>query len=46
MRMDTEGISINIHDLKKGSFFIQTSKEKVHSIFVLDGGIQVDGKKH
>ena len=45
MRMDTEGISINIHDFKKGSFFIQTSKEKIHSIFVLAGDIQLDGKK-
>ena len=46
MRMDTEGIRINIHDFKKGSFFIQTSKEKIHSIFVLAGDIQLDGKKN
>ena len=46
MRMETEGISINIHDLKEGSFFFQTSKEKVHSIFILDGDIQLEGKKN
>ena len=46
MRMETEGVSINIHVLKKGSLFVGTSKEKVHSIFVLDGEIEIENKKN
>ena len=46
MRMETEGVSINIHVLKKGSLFVGTSKEKVHSLFVLDGEIEIENKKN
>ncbi len=46
MQMETEGLSINIHDLKTGLHFIQTSKDKVHSIFVLDGEIELESKKN
>ena len=44
MQMETEGVRINIHDLKKGLFFAETSKEKIHSIFVLNGGIEIKSK--
>ena len=44
MQMETEGVRINIHDLKKGPFFAETSKEKIHSIFVLNGGIEIKNK--
>ncbi len=46
MQMETEGLSINIHDLKTGLHFIQTSKDKIHSIFVLDGEIELESKKN
>ncbi len=42
MKMETEGVSINMHDIKKGSLFVVTSKEKIHSIFVLSGEIQIE----
>ena len=42
MKMETEGVSINIHDIKKGSLFVDTLNEKIHSIFVLDGEIQIE----
>ena len=42
MKMETEGVSINIHDIKKGSLFVDTSNEKIHSIFVLDGEVQIE----
>ena len=44
MQMETEGVRINIHDLKKGPFFAETSKEKIHSIFGLNGGIEIKSK--
>ena len=45
LQMETEGVSINIHDLKKESLFVDSSKDKVHSIFVLDGEIGIENKK-
>ncbi|RPG60596.1 MAG: hypothetical protein CBD66_005230 [Flavobacteriaceae bacterium TMED206] len=44
--METEGIIINLHDLKNGIHFFNSSKKKVHSIFVLDGRIEVENKKN
>ena len=46
MKMETEGVNINIHEIKKGSRFVETSKERVHSIFVTDGEIQIEGKNN
>ena len=46
MQMETEGVSINIHNFKKGSHFFKSSKDKVHSIFVLDGEIEIENKKN
>jgi len=46
IRMETEGIIINLHDLKNGIHFFNSSKKKVHSIFVLDGRIEVENKKN
>ena len=46
MKMDTEGITIHLLDLKKGSHFFNSSKKKVHSIFVLDGEIELENKKN
>jgi len=46
MRMETEGVNINFHNLKKGSLFIETSKEKVHSIYVLNGEIEIESKRN
>ena len=37
---------MSIHDLKKGSHSIQTSEEKIHSIFVLGGEIELESKKN
>jgi hypothetical protein len=39
-------VSINFHNLKKGSLFIETSKEKVHSIYVLNGEIEIESKRN
>ena len=33
MKMETEGVNINIHEIKKGSLFVETSNERIHSIF-------------
>ena len=46
MKMDTEGITIHLLDLNKGSHFFNSSKKKVHSIFVLDGEIELENKKN
>ena len=46
MKMDTEGITIHLLDLKNGSHFFNSSKKKVHSIFVLDGEIELENKKN
>ena len=46
MQMETEGVSINIHNFKKGLHFFKSSKDKVHSIFVLDGEIEIENKKN
>ena len=46
MKMDTEGITIHLLDLEKGSHFFNSSKKKVHSIFVLDGEIELENKKN
>ncbi len=46
MQMQSEGVNISIHDLKKGSHSIQTSEEKIHSIFVLGGEIELESKKN
>ena len=44
MRMDTEGLIINIHDLKDGSHLFKSTKQKIHSIFILDGEIEIENK--
>ena len=46
MKMDTEGITIHLLDVNKGSHFFNSSKKKVHSIFVLDGEIELENKKN
>ena len=46
MAMETEGITINLHHLKKGLHLVNSSKEKVHSIFVLHGEIDIENKKN
>ena len=46
MRMETEGVNINIHNLKKGSLIVETSKKKVHSIYILDGEIELESKSN
>ena len=46
MQMETEGVNINIHNFKKGSHYFRSSKDKVHSIFVLDGEIEIENKKN
>ena len=46
MQMETEGVSINIHNFKKGSHYFRSSKDKVHSIFVLDGEIEIENIKN
>ena len=46
MVMETEGITINLHHLKKGLHLVNSSKEKIHSIFVLDGEINIENKKN
>ena len=40
MRMDTEGISINEHKLKKGKHTIKISSESIHSLFLLEGSVK------
>ena len=46
MKMETEGITIQLLDLKKGSHFFNASKKNVHSIFILDGEIELENKKN
>ena len=46
MKMETEGITIHLLDLEKGSHFFNSSKKKVHSIFVLGGEIELENKKN
>ena len=44
MSMESEGITINLHSLNKGSHLIKTSNKIVHSMFILNGEIELNNK--